>query len=198
MNVVFDLGGVIIAWRPDDIIARAFADPAHRELAKREIIGHPDWLALDRGSISFDEAIARGTERSGLDESVVRAFVESIPPALVAEPDMVDLMHRVKDAGNRLYCLSNMPTESFAYLERAHSFWGLFSGIVISSRIGFCKPEPEIYVHLLDTHGLVAADTVFIDDVAANVEAAARFGIRAIQFQSAAQCESELHRIGAL
>jgi len=198
MNVVFDLGGVVVAWKPDDIVARAFADSDHRALVKREILGHPDWLALDRGTASFDEVIARGARRTGLAESAVRSLLESVPSSLIADPEMVDLLHRVKSAGNSLYCLSNMPTISMEHLERAYSFWHLFSGVVVSSRLGFCKPEPEIYAHLLDTHLLRPADTVFIDDTFANVEAAARFGIQTIHFLSGRQCEIELQRIGCL
>jgi putative hydrolase of the HAD superfamily len=91
-----------------------------------------------------------------------------------------------------------MPTISMEHLERAYSFWHLFSGVVVSSRLGFCKPEPEIYAHLLDTHLLRPGETVFIDDTVANVEAAARFGMRTIHFRSGRQCETELRRIGCL
>jgi putative hydrolase of the HAD superfamily len=198
MNVVFDLGGVVVAWEPEEILARAFSDPDHRELAKREIIGHPDWLALDRGSMSFDEAIARGTERTGWPESVVRNLIESVPPSLVADPATVELLHKVKAAGNALYLLSNMPTSSMEHLERTYTFWHLFDGAVVSSRVGHCKPEPAIYEHLLNTYHLVPADTVFIDDVAANLHAARRFGIHPILFESAAQCEEELRALGCL
>jgi len=198
MNVVFDLGGVVVAWKPDDILARAFDDPRHRVLARREIIGHPDWLALDRGTISPGEVIARGARRTGLPEPVVKSLLESVPPSLVADQQMIDLLHRLNDAGNALYCLSNMPVMSMEYLESAYSFWHLFTGVVVSSRVGFCKPEREIYEHLLETHRLDARDTVFIDDVAANLDAAEQLGIRTIQFVDRAQCETELRRLGCL
>jgi putative hydrolase of the HAD superfamily len=198
LNVVFDLGGVVVAWRPDDIVARAFADPDHRVRARRQIIGHNDWLELDRGTMSYDDAIARGAQRTGLSESAVRSFVESVPASLVVYPETVALIQRVKDAGNALYCLSNMPPAAMDYLERVHSFWHLFSGVVVSSRVRFLKPEPEIYQHLLDTYALRPPDTVFIDDTLANLEAAQRFGIRTIHFTSASQCEAELRRLGCL
>jgi putative hydrolase of the HAD superfamily len=198
MNVVFDLGGVVVAWKPDDILARAFDDPRHRVLARREIIGHPDWLALDRGTISPGEVIARGARRTGLAEPVVKSLLESVPPSLVADQQMIDLLHRLSAAGNALYCLSNMPVMSMEYLESAYSFWHLFTGVVVSSRVGFCKPEREIYEHLLETHRLDARDTVFIDDIAANLDAAAQLGIRTIQFVDRAQCETELRRLGCL
>src|ERR1051326_7530512 len=198
MNVVFGRGGVVGAWNPDDIVARAFPDPNDRALVKREIFGHPDWLALDRGSASVEDLIVRAARRTGLPELVVRSFIESVPSSMIADREVVDLIRRVKSAGSSLYCLSNMPTSSMEHLERTYEFWHLFTGMVVSSRVGVCKPEPEIYAHLLETHDLRAADTVFIDDTLANLDAAERFGIRTIHFTGIRQCERELRRLGCL
>ena len=84
------------------------------------------------------------------------------------------------------------------HLGREYDFWDLFSGAVVSSRVGHCKPEPAIYEHLLATYQLEPANTLFIDDVEENVVAAAAFGIRTIRFESVAQCEAELRRLGCL
>ncbi len=198
MNIVFDLGGVVVAWRPEEIVARAFVDPATRAVVYREIVGHPDWLELDRGTLTVGEAIERAVARTGLAEMDVRSFIEGVPAALVADPDVVALVRRLHAAGNDLYCLSNMPTISMEHLERAYDFWDLFRGKVISSRIGHCKPEPAIYEHLLATYDLDPTQTIFIDDVKANIVAAAAFGIQGIRFESLAQCEAELRRLGCL
>lgn len=198
MNVVFDLGGVVVAWRPDEIVAAAFDDPNARALVRREIIGHADWLELDRGSLTVDAVIARGAARTGLAHATIRAFIEGVPAALVANPETVALMRRLHAAGHRLFCLSNMPTISMEHLERSYDFWQLFTGAVISSRVGYCKPERAIYQHLISTHRLDPRETIFIDDVEANVAAAAVFGITTIHFQSVAQCEAELQRLGCL
>ncbi len=198
MDVVFDLGGVVVAWNPDAIVANAVSDETLRPIARREIIDHPDWLSLDRGALSVDDVIRRATERSGLAESVVRALVESVPPSLIANPDTVALMRRVKEAGNRLFVLSNMPHDSMNHLERTYDFWDLFTGAVVSARVGHVKPEPAIFEHLLTTYDLDPARTVFIDDVQANVDAAATFGIRTIRFLSVPQCEAALREMRVL
>jgi putative hydrolase of the HAD superfamily len=198
MNLVFDLGGVVVAWRPDEIVARAFTDPRMRRVVEREIVGHPDWLELDRGSLTVDVVVRRAAARTGLSEAAVREFIEGVPAALVADADVVALVRRLHAIGHRLFCLSNMPALSMDHLERVYDFWGLFSGAVISSRVGYCKPEPAIYEHLIATYQLDPSDTVFIDDVAANVAAAAAFGIRTIRFENAEQCEGELRRLGCL
>jgi hypothetical protein len=54
--LVFDLGGVVVAWEPEVIIATVFADPVVQAVVQKEIIGHTDWLALDRGTLPRQDA----------------------------------------------------------------------------------------------------------------------------------------------
>ena len=198
MNIVFDLGGVVVAWRPEEIVARAFVDPTTQAVVSRDIIGHPDWLELDRGTLTIEAAVDRAARRTGLSEVDVRSFIEGVPAALIADGDVVALLRRLHAAGHDLYCLSNMPSFSMEHLERTYDFWHLFRGKVISSRIGHCKPERAIYEHLLRTYDLDPSGTLFIDDVEANVVAAATLGMQAIRFESLRQCEAELRRLGCL
>jgi FMN phosphatase YigB (HAD superfamily) len=69
----------------------------------------------------------------------------------------------------------------------------LFSERVISCQVGMCKPEPGIYAHVLQHCAMDPAQTVFIDDMQVNVDAAAAFGIHPLRFDHAAQCESALN-----
>jgi putative hydrolase of the HAD superfamily len=198
LNIVFDLGGVIVTWRPREIIAKVFPDPEVQATVHAEIIEHSDWLALDRGTLSLEQAIARAATRTGLAGLEIAQFMNQVPPALTAIPDSVDLLYRLKDCGHALYCLSNMQHASIEHLETAYSFWEVFSGRVISSRVQLLKPEPHIYAHLLETHHLKAEETIFVDDMEANLTAAARFGIRTVKFENPAQCEQALQRLGCL
>jgi len=192
---VFDLGGVVVAWEPDSIVANQFSDPQIRATVRKEIIDHADWLELDRGTLSLEAAIVRGAERTGLSETAVREFMRQVPGELTTVPETIDLMHRLKANGHILYCLSNMPFASIEHLEKTYSFWELFAGKVISCRLNVCKPEAAIYEYLLKTYDLDAAHTVFIDDIEANLTAAAQLGMQTIRFESPTQCERELQRL---
>lgn len=195
MNVVFDLGGVVVRWKPDELIAAHFADAETRARVRRDIIDHADWLALDRGVLDKADAVQRGAQRTGLSAADVLRFLDSVPPALTVMPDTVALMRRLRAQGYTLYCLSNMQTASIAWLEREHDYWDVFSGAVISSRIHLIKPEPAIYTHLLERFTLRAAETVFIDDTPVNLPPAQAQGIRTVLFKDAAQCERELRAL---
>jgi putative hydrolase of the HAD superfamily len=196
MNLIFDLGGVVVRWDPDAIIAGVFSQDDARKKAGQAVFAHPDWIELDRGTLGRDEAIRRAAQRSGIAEAEIRKLLLAVPPSLVPFPETVDLLYRLKARGVPLYCLSNMHFASIEHLEREHKFFEVFSGKVISCRLNLCKPENAIYEHALKTYGLKPRDTVFIDDVDVNVAAAAALGIRTIQFQNAAQCERELRALG--
>jgi putative hydrolase of the HAD superfamily len=192
LNLVFDLGGVVVRWDPDAIIAGVFSDPRVREQVKAGVFKNPDWLELDRGTLGRDEAIARAAKRTGVAVDQIRRLLHAVPPSLVVFPDTVDLLYRLKREGHPLYCLSNMHFASIEYLEQTHTFWDVFSGKVISCRLQLCKPETAIYQHLLRTYGLKPEQTLFIDDVQENLDAAAKLGIKTLRFENAAQCERGL------
>ena len=152
MNLIFDLGGVVVRWDPDAIIAGVFADDDVKARVRDAVFGHADWLELDRGTLGRDDAIRRAAQRSGIPEGEVRKLLLAVPPSLVPFQDTVDLLYRLKAKGHPLYCLSNMHFAS-------------------------------IYEHALKTYNLKPQETVFIDDVEKNVAAAAKLGIRTIQFK---------------
>lgn len=196
MNLIFDLGGVVFVWEPDAIIAGVFAEEEARARVRAEIFAHADWQALDRGTLELPEAIRRGAARTGLPPGAVARLLGAVPPALVPIPGTMDLLRRLKAGGHRLFYLSNMHKASIEYVMRAYSFWDLFAGGVVSCRVHLVKPEPEIYTHLLGQYGLAPSGAVFIDDTPVNLEAAARLGLRTIEFRDPAQCARQLEAWG--
>lgn len=192
MNIVFDLGGVVFNWQPDVIIASVFEDRSTQDLVRKEIFEHSDWIELDRGAISLGSAIDRGAVRTGLPTQDIARLLNAVPGFLTPIDQTIELIRRLGNTANRLFVLSNMQLASIAHLEQQHDIWELFRGVVISSRIRKVKPDIEIYRYLLDQYQLRPSETVFIDDVPENLEAAASLGIRTIRFFDAAQCERAL------
>jgi putative hydrolase of the HAD superfamily len=196
LNLIFDLGGVVVRWDPDAIIAGVFEDEGVKAKVRDAVFAHPDWLELDRGTLLREDAIRRAVQRSGIPEADITRLLHAVPPSLTVFPETVELMRRLKRKGHPLYCLSNMHFASIEHLEKTETFWDVFDGRVISCRLKLCKPEAGIYEHLLRTYGLEPTATVFIDDVQKNLDAAAKLGIRTLLFRNAAQCERELRALG--
>ena len=192
LNIVFDLGGVVFRWRPDAIINSVFGARDTRDLVRKEIFEHSDWVELDRGTISLKEAIDRGAVRTGLPAKDIARLLHAVPGFLTPIDQTIDLIRRLSNTTDRLFVLSNMHLASIAHLEKQHDIWGLFHGVVVSCRIKKVKPEIQIYQYLLDKYQLEPTKTIFIDDMPENLEAASLLGIRTIRFIDPAQCERAL------
>ena len=191
-NVIFDLGGVVFDWNPDHIVSRVQPVPELRAALKEALFGHADWRLFDRGTLTEPELIERLQLRLSPTQPKVEAILDAVRNSLVEKPETLELMRTLQERGTPLYCLSNMPASIYAHLRQRHSFWDVFDGIVISGEVQMMKPEPEVFLHLLEKYNLRAAETVFIDDLVTNIEAAKQVGLRTILFKDAAQCRREL------
>jgi putative hydrolase of the HAD superfamily len=194
-NVIFDLGGVVLEWNPDAILENHYADPGIREGVKAALFQHPDWVQMDRGTLSEPEVIERLAQRTGIASSELAGLMEAVRESLQPKADTLLLLEDLAGRQVPLYCLSNMPASTFAYLRDRYDFWSLFRGIVISGEIKMMKPEREIFDHLLRRYGLSPAETVFVDDHAPNIEAARALGLQTVLFRDARQCRAELESL---
>ncbi len=192
MNIIFDVGGVLITWEPDAILTSLFDDAELRKRLRSEVFEHNDWIEYDRGVSSWNEVTSRIAERTGIGiknaERLMAATLDSLEPIA----GMVELIEECKTKGHRLFCLSNMNGITYARLKERYDFWAPFEGVVVSGHVGEVKPGPKIFQHLLQKYDLTAGECVFIDDAQRNVDGAMRMGINAILFESHSQCRSEL------
>ena len=194
-NVIFDLGGVVFDWNPDHIVSRVQPVAELQAALKEALFGHADWRMFDRGTLSESELMDRLQLRLGATRREVDTILDAVRNSLVEKPETINLLRALQAQGTPLYCLSNMPASIYAHLRQRHSFWDAFSGIVISGEVQLMKPEPEVFMHLLDAFNLRAEESVFIDDLLPNIESAKQVGLHAIWFKDAAQCRRELDRI---
>ena len=204
MNIVFDFGGVLFQWEPHHFLARML--PAHaptpeaaRALAADFFQGHGgDWADFDRGSVEPAVLGERIAHRIGLDPALAHRVIAGVPQELTPIEGTVHLLRRLHAKGLPLYFLSNMPAPYAQHLDAQHRFLDLFGAGVYSCRVGLIKPDPQIYAHAVQAFGIDPAQTLFIDDLPANVQAARDAGWQAMQFRSPQQCEEELVGRGLL
>ena len=202
MNVVFDFGAVLFTWQPTVLLRECFplqaTTPAQAGQLAHAVFAHPDWLNFDRGTLTMNQVVERTAQRLGLDRTLLGELVRSIGDRLTPMPDSVEVLTQLHARRNRpndaprLYYLSNMPVPYARTLERLHGFLKFFDGGIFSADVGHIKPEPEIYRLLQTRHALEPAETVLIDDLPANVQAAQAQGWQGIHFESAAQVRDAL------
>jgi len=204
VNVVFDFAGVLFHWQPPELLSRLLPhrtpdEAAARRLADDIFQGYTgDWGDFDRGSVEPGALAERIAGRTGLSVDEVRCVIDGVPAELTPIAGTVAILHELHAAGRPLYFLSNMPEPYARHLEATHDFLGLFYDGVFSARARLCKPEPAIFEMCIRRFGIEPADTLFIDDVARNVEAARAAGWRALQFLGPAQCAQALRDEGLL
>lgn len=191
-NVIFDFGGVLIRWQPQEIIDNFYDDPDLRARLRDEVFQHADWIEMDRGTLEDAEAVERFAKRMHRPAAEMHELMQRVKESLVPMQSSLDIVNGLAQGGIPVYGLSNMSSSTFEHLEDRHSIWDVFRGIVISGRIKLVKPDPRIFEHISKTYGLVPGETAFIDDLKPNVEAACRHGFRGIQFENADQCRAEL------
>ena len=191
-NVIFDFGGVLVRWKPQEIIDNFYEHEDLRTRLREEVFQHTDWLEMDRGTLEEADAVERFAVRMKRPAAEMRELLQRVKDSLVPMEASLAIVNDLVQRGIPVYGLSNMSSSTFAHLEDRHAIWDVFRGIVISGHIKLVKPDPRIFEHISQTYGLVPEETAFIDDLKPNVEAASRCGFRGIQFESAAQCRGEL------
>jgi putative hydrolase of the HAD superfamily len=191
-NVIFDFGGVLVNWQPEAIIASFYAEQALRDAIRTHALQHDDWLEMDRGTLDEPTVIRRFAARMQRPEAEIEAFFDHVRASLTPIEPTVALLTELRERGFGLYGLSNMSESIFEHLRSLHSFFGLFDGIVVSGIVKSVKPEAAIYEQLRAQFALDFGESVFIDDLARNVDSARRLGLPAIRFESTAQVRREL------
>ena len=195
-NVVFDIGNVMVKWSPAEIIRKTFGEDADVEYYLKAIFQHTLWYALNKGEMTEEEAKAQYREALGLSAGETDRLFDNIKDSQDLLDGSVKLLERLHEAGYPLYALTDNVKEIVAYLKRRYDFWKYFQGVVVSAEVNCLKPDPEIYYHLLESNGIEAGETIFFDDMPANVRGAQDVGLKAIQFQDAERCVSDLRDIG--
>lgn len=196
-NIVFDMGNVLVYWRPDTLVRRLGVPEEDRPLLLREVFGDVNWIQLDRGIVTPEEAAERMCRR--LPEhlhSAVRELTGSWwhGPLLPVE-GMADLVRELKGLGYGIYLLSNAGLDHPEYFDRVPGS-ECFDGRVVSAFYKLLKPQPELYQILLREYGLKAEECFFVDDLNINVEAAMLVGMSGAVFRGAGPLRRSLREAG--
>ncbi|MGF1701164.1 HAD family phosphatase [Photobacterium makurazakiensis] len=182
-NVIFDLGAVLFEWNPKRIVTSFTQSEHEQELLLEQVLSHPDWLSLDRGTMLMAEAIPKFAARTHFSEPRMEDFIEHIQNNLTIIPETEALIHHVLSAGLPAYFLTNMSSAFFEKLNEKHNLYGLFDGGLVSGKELMIKPESEFFSSLSERFSLVPEESLFIDDQDVNVEAANSLGFQVLKFE---------------
>lgn len=88
--------------------------------------------------------------------------------------------------------MSNIGQQSLAALHEELGLDTLMDELIISSEVGFVKPDHRIYEVGAERLGVAPQECVFVDDLPANTEGAKAVGMHTILFENVSQFRKEL------
>jgi putative hydrolase of the HAD superfamily len=176
-NIVFDLGNVLLSFRPAEFFTKKKYPETIRNTILSDIFGSREWAMLDNGDITTQEAIESIASRSSLKREEI-ALVFNLRSELMFPLDQnVMMLPGLKKRGFKLYYLSNFPLDIFDDIKYGYFFFTHFNGGIISSEVKVSKPDIRIFKLLIEKYSLIPEESLFIDDSEVNVRAAESAGM---------------------
>jgi epoxide hydrolase-like predicted phosphatase len=197
-NIIFDIGRVLLEFNPKNYLLEKYKDELLSEELHAAVFGSPEWIELDRGSITNEEAIEIFSERYKGRETYIAEIMKDWHNLLMPIEGTVKLLEQLKQKGYKIILLSNFHLKAFEIIYERYPFFKLADEMVISARINLIKPYREIYEHLLSSLNLKAEECLFIDDTLANIEGAEKLGINSILFENPKQLETDLKKLNLI
>jgi putative hydrolase of the HAD superfamily len=181
-GVIFDFGGVLIdmRWDVSAGLEQTHGLPPHALL--ETLYRTPTWRAIERGQ---GDLLAWRAEAHRLLEEQAGRSLPRLHDAWMAARHLIRanvlLAGRLRPA-YRTAILSNADRSLRGRLRQL-GIHDLFDTVVSSAEEGVAKPDAEIYRRAAERLGLPPESCVFVDDYAANVQAAQALGMRGVVYR---------------
>lgn len=197
-NIIFDLGGVLVDWNPDYVFLDEFGGDRKKMQRFYDEVCTFDWNENQDAGYPLAQATEDRVALFPEQEAMIRMYYgrwEEMMGGPIA--GTVALLKKLVDHPDyRVVALTNWSAETFPIALARFDFLHWFEGIVVSGTERTRKPFPEIYQTTLQRFGLEAPASLFIDDNARNIAAAAALGIQTIQFKNPDQLKTDLRTKG--
>lgn len=195
-NIIFDVGKVLVKFEWEVYLDSFEFTPEKRDKIAKAVFLSDTWNERDRGSYEEEYYVNQMVKAAPDCEAEIRAVMKDSGKTIEKMEYADTWVRYLKDKGYKVYILSNYGNETMRMTKQKLTFLKYVDGAVFSCDVKQIKPEPEIYRTLIERYHLEPEKSVFLDDRKENCEAAEKFGIHAIQFQSFKQGTAELEKLG--
>lgn len=192
-TIVFDLGGVLVDWNPRYVYKDVFVSEDTMEYFLSNICTN-HWNEQQDAGRSFEEATNLLIAEYPHYETEIKMYYGCWCTMLKGSiEETVELLRQLKSSEKfRLLALTNWAAESFPVALDRFEFLHWFEGILVSGEEKLKKPDPAIFKLMISRYDLDVNKTLFIDDNAANIQAAKKLGFNVVHFTSTQKSIDEI------
>lgn len=185
MNIIFDLGNVLIEWNKEKILSKICKNDLEYNLFNKFVFQSNLWIDLDNGKISLEFLENQLIDEMGHQyQDQIHELVWNWFNYVDLYDEVYELIKQLKKKNFQIYVLSNTSSIFHILLDSVISkVSSVLDGYVISCEVKMMKPQKEIYLSLVNKYQLDIKDCIFLDDLEENVEAARTLGIKAFQIK---------------
>ena len=185
MNIIFDLGNVLIEWNKEKILSKICKNDLEYNLFNKFVFQSNLWIDLDNGKISLEFLENQLIDEMGHQyQDQIYELVWNWFNYVDLYDEVYELIKQLKKKNFQIYVLSNTSSIFHILLDSVLSkVSSVLDGYVISCEVKMMKPQKEIYLSLVNKYQLDIKDCIFLDDLEENVEAARTLGIKAFQIK---------------
>ena len=190
-HIFFDLGNVLVGLRSGEKLkALAQRKGESVEAFCNKIWSHERAHDYERGSHTCDEyfaLLAEDLDLAQAQQELQEAFCDIFFPL----PERVAVARQLAKQ-YPLALISNTCASHIQHLEATYDFFPLFQHRIYSHEVGCRKPHPDIYKKALKDAGAIPETSLFIDDLAENLETPAKAGWKTIHLPPGANLSTAL------
>jgi haloacid dehalogenase superfamily, subfamily IA, variant 3 with third motif having DD or ED len=192
-GIIWDMGGVILRTMdpaPRTELAMRFG--LTRKDLERVAFLSEDSRTAELGLISRAEHWSRVAAEFGLSPQDGHVFEDQFWAGDQVDQDLITFIRALRPkykTGLLSNAWSDMRELLNGYLPDC---LGAFDASIFSYEVGLVKPDARFYETILNRMGVEAAQAIFIDDFAINIEGALAAGLHAIQFETIEQVKKTL------
>lgn len=185
MNIIFDLGNVLIEWNKEKILSKICKNDLEYNLFNKFVFQSNLWIDLDNGKISLEFLENQLIDEMGHQyQDQIHELVWNWFNYVDLYDEVYELIKQLKKKNFQIYVLSNTSSIFHILLDSVLSkVSSVLDGYVISCEVKMMKSQKEIYLSLVNKYQLDIKDCIFLDDLEENVEAARTLGIKAFQIK---------------
>jgi epoxide hydrolase-like predicted phosphatase len=197
--IAFDYGGVI------EITDSTYKE-LHQKIANYLQVTLENWLEVYHslnhlsatGKSSYQEVYALTAQKLGASDTQLAHIYEINDENYKTRKINVELIEIIKDLRNKNYKIGLISNNNIELRQKMinQNIIDYFDAVVVSSEVGYQKPQPEIYNILFKELGVSSNEIILVDDSNRPLQGAKDLGCTPLLYKNNKQLIEDLSTLG--